>query len=103
MQPVMPEATAPELVVIVEAGRALLMERAGRGRRLGAEQLRAACRCAGCTAARRLGGPVAEVTGIRISAALPVGGYGLNIGFSDGHARGLFPFSYLDELVAEQA
>ena len=103
MQAVMPEATAPELVAIVGAGRALLMERAGRARRLGAEQLRAACRCAGCTAARRLGGPVAAAAGIRISAARPVGGYGLNIGFSDGHARGLFPFTYLDELVAEQA
>ena len=103
MQAVMPEATAPELVAIVEAGRALLMERAGRARRLGAEQLRAACRCAGCTAARRLGGPVAAAAGIRINAALPVGGYGLNIGFSDGHARGLFPFTYLDELVAEKA
>ena len=103
MQAVMPEATAPERVAIVEAGRALLMERSGLGRRLGAEQLRSACRCAGCTAARRRGGPVPAAAGIRISTALPVGGYGLNIGFSDGHARGLFPFTYLDELVAEQA
>jgi prepilin-type processing-associated H-X9-DG protein len=103
MQAVMPEDTAPELVAIIEAGRALLMERAGLGRRLDAERLRAACRCAGCTVARRLGGPAPAAAGIRISTALPVGGYGLNIGFSDGHARGLFPFSYLDELVAEQA
>jgi DUF971 family protein len=28
----------------------------------------------------------------------PVGGFGVNIHFSDGHDRGIYPFVYLKEL-----
>lgn len=29
---------------------------------------------------------------------LPVGGYGVNLWFSDGHDKAIFPFIYLREL-----
>lgn len=34
--------------------------------------------------------------GIAIAALNPVGSYGLNIVFSDGHDRGIYPWPYLD-------
>ncbi len=30
-----------------------------------------------------------------------MGDYGINIGFSDGHARGIYPWSYLSQLLKE--
>jgi DUF971 family protein len=37
--------------------------------------------------------------GVTIQSLSPMGQYGLNIGFSDGHGRGIYPWSYLDELL----
>jgi prepilin-type processing-associated H-X9-DG protein len=31
----------------------------------------------------------------------PMGCYGINIGFSDGHARGIYPWAYLSQLLKE--
>ena len=42
--------------------------------------------------------PRDEVT---ILAVDPMGHYGINIAFSDGHARGIYPWSYLAELLKE--
>jgi len=36
--------------------------------------------------------------GIRILAVSPVGLYGVNIAFSDGHDRGIFPWPFLEKL-----
>jgi prepilin-type processing-associated H-X9-DG protein len=33
----------------------------------------------------------------------PLGGYAVNLGFSDGHARGIFPWVYLRDLAREAA
>jgi DUF971 family protein len=41
--------------------------------------------------------PPADLTIIRLA---PVGDYAVNIVFSDGHARGIFPFAFLGELAA---
>jgi prepilin-type processing-associated H-X9-DG protein len=30
-----------------------------------------------------------------------MGHYGVNIGFSDGHARGIYPWAYLSQLLKE--
>jgi prepilin-type processing-associated H-X9-DG protein len=62
--------------------------------------LRRACRCAGCTAARAIGTPVAGEERVVIAAVEPIGDYAVNIVFSDGHARGIFPWSLLRELAA---
>ncbi len=61
---------------------------------LSAEQLRAACKCAHCTRARLDGRFPEAFSGIAI---VDIGdlGYGLNIAFSDGHNRGIYPRPYL--------
>ena len=67
---------------------------------LDAETLRNHCRCSQCQAQelRKASPPLRS--GILITAVEPVGTYGVNISFSDGHARGIFPWSYLHGLDA---
>ena len=65
--------------------------------------LRASCRCAACVALRRAHRPVADAAAaICLTHAEPVGQQGLNLVFSDGHGRGIFPWAYLRELGAAQ-
>jgi DUF971 family protein len=77
----------------------------GRQDRLPAGRLRAACRCAACTAARvrqRHAGtqPIEAAAGVTITHVTAIGRYALNLGFSDDHARGVFPWSYLQAIAA---
>lgn len=70
----------------------------GEAVRLPAGRLRAACRCAYCTRAR-IDGLFAETfDGIAVTHIAAIGDYAINIGFSDGHARGIYPWSLLLEL-----
>jgi prepilin-type processing-associated H-X9-DG protein len=62
---------------------------------ISAERLRAACRCAWCTRARIDGKFPEAFGGIAIDRLDPVGEYAINVAFSDGHARGIYPWSYL--------
>jgi DUF971 family protein len=66
--------------------------------------LRAHCRCSGCAARRRttLTEPV-DHDGVSIFRIYAVGHYGLAFEFSDGHARGIYPWAYLRELAAPDA
>jgi prepilin-type processing-associated H-X9-DG protein len=66
--------------------------------RLPAQRLRAACKCAHCTRARIDGVFAQCFDGIAITAVAPIGDYAVNIAFSDGHARGIYPWSLLLEL-----
>lgn len=70
----------------------------GRRIALTAEQLRIACKCAHCTRARFDGRFPQEFPGIAIVGVGDLG-YGLNIAFSDGHDRGIYPRSYLSGLA----
>jgi len=65
---------------------------------LPAEQLRLSCKCAHCVRARFDGRFPERFPGIAITDIGSVG-YGLNIAFSDGHARGIYPHSYLLSLA----
>ena len=61
--------------------------------------LRARCRCAACEQAYRdLGSHPEPASSIRLAAIHPVSDKGLNLVFSDGHGRGIFPWAYLHEL-----
>jgi DUF971 family protein len=66
--------------------------------RLPAQRLRAACKCAHCVRARIDGKFPDRFDGIAITQLAPIGDYAINIGFSDGHARGIYPWSFLSEL-----
>jgi DUF971 family protein len=87
-----------------DAGRTLEIDWAEAGSsRLSAFQLRGACRCAACTRARRDGTPGAVDPAIAVARIEPIGGYAVNLQFSDGHARGIFPWAYLREIAAADA
>jgi DUF971 family protein len=63
--------------------------------RLTAERLRAACKCAHCVRARIDGVFPERFDGIAIVQVSPIGDYAINLAFSDGHARGIYPWAYL--------
>jgi DUF971 family protein len=61
--------------------------------------LRARCQCAGCQQAYRREGRHPEIAStIRLEAINPISDKGLNLAFTDGHGRGVFPWAYLHEL-----
>jgi DUF971 family protein len=65
---------------------------------LSAERLRLACKCAHCIRARFDDRFPEHFPGIAIVQVTDLG-YGLNIAFSDGHNRGIYPKPYLSELA----
>ena len=91
---------APESITVTQGGAKLVVsDREGASHTIDAERLRLACRCAHCTRARIDGKFPERFDGVTISALTSMGHYGVNITFSDGHARGIFPWSYLAELL----
>jgi DUF971 family protein len=73
--------------------------------------LRAQCKCTLCQSQRLLAGagtdadadvppPPAPAADIRIEEIHPVGAYGMQLIFSDGHERGIYPWPYLRALSA---
>lgn len=71
---------------------------------LAASALRAACRCAHCKAAALKGAASsAEGPEVALSQAELVGHYALQLSFSDGHDRGIYPWSLLREMGASEA
>jgi DUF971 family protein len=67
---------------------------------LSAERLRSACKCAHCTRARIDERFPSAFPGISLVGVTDLG-YGLNIAFSDGHWRGIYPKSYLLGLAGD--
>ena len=70
---------------------------------LGVETLRLNCRCAWCSKARMENEFPASFPGVSLRGIEPFGAYAFNLIFSDGHARGVFPFAYLRSLGAAEA
>lgn len=66
-------------------------------------ELRAACPCSECRALRRAGATVEPAPGVRLAAIEPAGTNALNLVFSDGHGRGIYPFGLLAGLAAAHA
>lgn len=63
--------------------------------RLTAARLRGACKCAHCIRARIDGVFPERFDGIAVVQVSPIGDYAINLAFSDGHARGIYPWAYL--------
>ena len=63
---------------------------------LPAARLRAVCRCGSCRARAERGEAAPEPADL--VDAVPVGSYALNLIFSDGHDRGIYPWIWLHEL-----
>lgn len=86
----------PEAVELTPA--ALRLRWADGETDLPAARLRAACKCGDCRAGRsRSDGHAVQLTDAR-----PVGHYALQLVFSDGHDRGVYPWIWLQELAAQR-
>ena len=93
-------AAATAITIEVSADlSALSIEAGGRRLTLTAEALRAACKCAQCTRARFDNRFPSSFPGIAITDVNDLG-YGLNLSFSDGHDRGIYPRTYLMDLAS---
>lgn len=75
----------------------LLLQWPEETRNLPAALLRAACRCGPCRA-RALRGESPADLAVNLIQAEPVGAYALQLIFSDGHDRGIYPWALLHEL-----
>lgn len=84
---------------IADEGRMLhIHTREGEVRSLAAELLWRQCPSA-AGRRRRIDGTDGLVpANLSITAVTPVGRYGVNIAFSDGHDRGIYPWGYLSAL-----
>ena len=92
----------PDEFVLSRDGTSLSWCEPDARRTLSAERLRSLCRCAWCTRDRITDSFPASFDAVTIAAVAPIGGHGLHITFSDGHARGIFPFAYLSEIAGEE-
>lgn len=82
----------------VNEGAALRLSFAGGAvAELGAAALWRECRSAAGVLRRLDNAPAPE--GVTIIALQPVGDYAVNLAFSDGEARGIYPFSLLGQLA----
>lgn len=81
-------------------GRGLALVGAeGQRRELSASLLWAECPSAQGRVRRERGLHRAPPEGLMIESLKAIGTYGVNIAFSDGHARGIYPWPYLASLA----
>ena len=79
-----------------------LVWRDGREDALNTQTLREACRSSGALRARIDGRPTDLIPDLTIERVELVGGYALNLAFSDGEDRGIYPWRFLRELADTQ-
>jgi DUF971 family protein len=92
---------APLAVDVSADARALeLVWEDGSKASLPAAFLRANCRSAPAQRLRLEGREEPPHPDLTITSVVPVGHYAINLAFSDGHARGIYPWAYLRELAA---
>lgn len=93
-------AEAPRTVIVRRRGGLVRLEWPdGSGTELEARALRLACRCSHCESRRRDGLAASIPAELRILELGAVGIIGVQAVFSDGHQRGIYPWSYLRELA----
>jgi DUF971 family protein len=90
---------ASEPVSLTLAPQALTLRWGDGESSIAAPALRAHCRCAPCQAARLRGAAPPPDAGVTLVDAVPVGRYAVQLRFSDGHDRGIFPWAWLRELA----
>jgi DUF971 family protein len=88
-------------IEIAEDGRELIVVTSdGRRHALAADLLWAECPSAAGRIRRIRGLDKRAPDPLRITAVREIGAYGVNIAFSDGHDRGIYPWTYLRTLAA---
>ncbi|GLK77855.1 hypothetical protein GCM10008171_31090 [Methylopila jiangsuensis] len=97
-------ADTPDEATLRKGGRELALTwRDGGSGVVGAEAMRLACRCAWCTRARVEDRFPSAFEAVAVTGVEPLGGYAVHLTFSDGHDRGIFPWTYLRRLATETA
>ena len=92
-------AALPESIVLHESSGQLEMRwDDGAHAQLSSRVLREACKCAACENQRRAGRPLVVAEATALTQLNPMGEFGLQLIFSDGHDRGIYPWPYLHEL-----
>ena len=93
-------AAPPDDIAIARDAAITLSWPGGHRSRLALATLRAACPCARCDDLRRSGQPVwsGKARRLRVAGAELVGGWGLGVAWSDGHATGVYGWSLLRAL-----
>jgi DUF971 family protein len=83
-----------------EPGALTLVWPGGERQRLSVESLRRACPCAGCRRVRLAEAPSAAATreDLALTAIAPMG-YGVQLVFSDGHDRGIYPWAWFKSFM----
>lgn len=90
----------PVAITVEDEGRSLTLVTAdGRGLRVDAALLWCHCPSALRRSRRMSGLDLVAPAGIRIARITPIGNYAINIAFSDGHDRGVFPWALLTDLA----
>jgi len=88
----------PERIDLDQATRTLTLHwPGGSAQRLTHATLRRVCPCAACRRLQLRGSPVQASEDISL-VELQSMGYGVQLVFSDGHAQGIFPWPYLEQL-----
>jgi len=90
--------TAPREITRRDDGFLLDWDGAGHRALFAARALRLACPCAGCVeemTGRPLLDPATVPDDIRPVSAALVGGYGLQVTWSDGHGTGIYTFEWM--------
>jgi DUF971 family protein len=98
-----PQSVPETVVLTADRARLRLTWPGGETAEVEAVQLRVACRCAWCTRARVDGTFAASFDDVTIARVAPIGDYAINIAFSDGHARGIFPWTFLRKLALAES
>ena len=95
------QPTLPETIRLDNAGAALVLEwRDGSTDALPFRVLREQCMCALCRSRRDRAQPPRASEGIGVVNVVPSGANAVQLMFSDGHSRGIFPFAYLRALAS---
>jgi DUF971 family protein len=93
--------TPPDEIVVRSGCSELVLVFAEATLAINAQRLRAACRCADCRRERIDRDADPGTDGTTIADVRLIGDHALNIAFSDGHDRGIYPWSYLRELARQ--
>ena len=91
--------TLPHEIATDAATRMLTLRwEGGREQQIAYAQLRRACACAECRRLR-LDGVAMQVSQDVALIDMQTMGYGMQLVFSDGHARGIYPWQYLEQIA----
>jgi len=95
-----PASDWPSAVAVDPRARTLELEWDGQQAALSHRVLRRSCRCGGCEQARRsTGAMLAVADDVAIVRITPLGANAVQLVFSDGHERGIYPWTYLKQIA----